>query len=267
MIMGLLTMQGLPKILLCVALSSMMAGCVTERTYSGTNVPVEERSFDRNAAALERINLGLTYLRKGNSQQAKFNLNKAKDYAPNLEDVHIAFAYYYQVVGEVASAEKAYKKATEGRNASGDAFNNFGVFLCQQGKFEASEKNFLAAINTPQYTRVGSSYENLGICSRDAGQIEKARHYFEMALKYEPRRLSTLLELVELEIEQKDYALAREQLSRFHAISAQSPRSLALAIKIEQGLNDFIAAKRFGLLLLAKFPQSPQATQYRESLQ
>lgn len=259
--------QGLPKIILFAALSCSMTACVTERTYTGTNVPVEERTFDRIAAAKDRVNLGLTYLHKGNSQQAKFNLNKAKDYAPNLEEVHVAFAYYYQVVGEVDSAEKAYEKATQGSNASGDAFNNFGVFLCQQGKFELSEKNFLAAIKSPQYTRVGSSYENLGICSRDAGQIEKARHYFEMALKYDPRRQSTMLELVELELEQQDLAQAREQLIRFHAIAAQSPRSLALAIKIEQGLNDFIAAKRFGLLLLAKFPQSPQASQYRESLQ
>ena len=258
--------QGLPTLSMIFMLSFMSTACVTERTYSGTDIPVSEKQMDKVAAARERTQLGLTYLRRGNSEQAKYNLEKALEYAPELEDVHVALAYYYQTVGDTVRAEDAYRDAINSRDATGDSVNNFGVFLCQQKKYDKAEEMFLRAINMPKYTRTASSYENLGVCSRDAGDLQKARHYFEMALKYDPRRPVSLLELAELELEQSNYAIAREQLARYHRVVAQSAESLALGIKIEQGVNDDAAAKRFGILLLAKFPASDQAKQYRASL-
>ncbi|MCL1037848.1 type IV pilus biogenesis/stability protein PilW [Shewanella submarina] len=257
--------QGLP-IVCALLLSGLTAGCVTERTYSGTDIQVQERKFDKVSAARERIQLGLTYLQRGNSEQAKYNLDRALSHAPDLEDAHIAMAYYYQTVGDLRRAESAYQGAVNTRNPSGDALNNFGVFLCQQEKYEQAEKMFLAAIDTQEYTRTGSSYENLGICSRKAGHIEKAKQYFESALKYEPRRASTMMELILLSLEQNDFSDARQELARYHRVVPESAQSLALGIKIEQGLNDPEAVKRYGIRLLAKFPASEQARQYRASL-
>ncbi|MFB2648933.1 MULTISPECIES: type IV pilus biogenesis/stability protein PilW [Shewanella] len=258
--------HGLSGLSLAIALSLLVTGCVTERTYSGTDIPVSERKLDKVAAARERMQLGLTYLNRGNSEQAKYNLDKAVEYAPELEDVHVAMAYYYQTVGDLVRTEQAYQDAINTKDASGDSMNNFGVFLCQQKRYDKAEKMFLAAIEMPKYTRTASSYENLGICSRDAGQTEKARQYFQMALKYDPRRSVSLLELAELGVDKGDYIDAQNQLARYHQVAAQTPESLTLGIKIEQALNDDAAMKRFGILLLAKFPASPQAKQYRVNL-
>jgi type IV pilus assembly protein PilF len=212
------------------------------------------------------MQLGLTYLNRGNSEQAKYNLNKAVEYAPNISEVHMAMAYYYQTVGDIERTEESYKKAISLSDVTGDARNNFGVFLCQQNNFVESEKMFLAAIETPKYTRTASSYENLGVCSRKAGDKEKARQYFNMALKYDQRRKVTLLELTELAMEDADYGNAREQLARYHRVASESAESLALGIKIERAANDIEAVKRFGILLIAKFPASPQAKNYRANL-
>jgi type IV pilus assembly protein PilF len=142
--------HGLPKIITLIVLSTgMVGGCVSQSTYSGTDVPVSERPFDNVLAAQKRAQLGLTYLRRGNSQQAKYNLDKAIKFAPNIEDVHISMAYYYQTVGDLDNAEKSYRKAINASDASGDGFNNFGVFLCQQDKFKESEKMFLRAVKMP----------------------------------------------------------------------------------------------------------------------
>ncbi|GGI72562.1 type IV pilus biogenesis/stability protein PilW [Shewanella hanedai] len=259
--------HGLPKIITLIVLSTgMVGGCVSQSTYSGTDVPVSERPFDNVLAAQKRAQLGLTYLRRGNSQQAKYNLDKAIKFAPNIEDVHISMAYYYQTVGDLDNAEKSYRKAINASDASGDGFNNFGVFLCQQDKFKESEKMFLRAVKMPKYTRAGDSYENLGICSRKAGEINKAREYFSIALKYNPRSQSTLIELTEIEIEQDNYLDARAQLARYHRIIAQSAESLILGVTIERALNDEDEARRFGILLLAKFPSSNEAKRYRASM-
>ncbi|GGP39278.1 type IV pilus biogenesis/stability protein PilW [Shewanella algicola] len=258
--------HGMHKIFVMTLMALSVTGCVTERTYSGTDTPVAERKFDKVSAARERMQLGLKYLSRGNSEQAKYNLNKAVEHAPNLSEVHVAMAYYYQTVDDVVRTEESYKRAISLSDATGDARNNFGVFLCQQGKFAESEKMFLEAINTPKYTRSASSYENLGVCSRKAGDKEKARQYFNMALKYDPRRQVTLLELTELAMEEADYDDARVQLARYHRVVSESAESLALGIKIERAANDLEAVKRFGILLIAKFPASPQAKNYRANL-
>ncbi|QYJ79833.1 type IV pilus biogenesis/stability protein PilW [Shewanella acanthi] len=258
--------HGLSGLSLAIALSLFTTGCVTERTYSGTDVPVSERKLDKVAAARERMQLGLTYLNRGNTEQAKYNLDRAIEYAPELEDVHVAMAYYYQTVGDLVRTEQAYQNAINTKDVTGDSFNNFGVFLCQQKRYDKAEKMFLAAIEMPKYTRTASSYENLGLCSREAGQKQKARQYFQMALKYDPRRSVSLLELAELDLSLNDYLQARNQLARYHQVAAQSPESLALGIKIEQALNDDAAVQRFGIILMAKFPSSLQAKQYRVNL-
>lgn len=258
--------NGLGRISLMFTLSLMTTACVTERTYSGTDIPVSERKLDTVAAARERTQLGLTYLNRGNSEQAKYNLDKALEYAPQLESVHVALAYYYQTVGDLVRTEESYIDAINSQDASGDSMNNFGVFLCQQKQYEKAEKMFLAAIEMPKYTRTASSYENLGLCSREAGQAEKARQYFQMALKYDPRRSVSLLELAELAFELGEPTQARKELARYHQVAPQTPESLALGIQIEQAVNDDAAVKQFGILLLAKFPASPQAKQYRVNL-
>ncbi|QDF66498.1 type IV pilus biogenesis/stability protein PilW [Shewanella sp. SNU WT4] len=260
-------MQHKSKLLMTWVVAAALSGCVTEQTYSGTDIQVKQRTFDPVAAAKERVQLGLTYLQKGNSQQAKFNLDKAVSFAPNLEEVHVAMAYYYQSVGDDKRALAAYEDAVKSSKVSGDALNNFGVYLCQQKQYAQAEKRFLQAIAQPEYTRAASSYENLGLCSQEAGQLTKAQDYFNSALKYDPRRITSLLALVEIPLAQQDFVEAKQSLGRFQRVAADTPQSLELGIRIEQGLNDSEAAKRYGIQLLATFPSSNQAKEYRNSLQ
>lgn len=249
-----------------LAATVTLSACVTERTYTGTDTRVAERQLDKVGAARERMQLGLTYLKRGNTEQAKYNLDKAVEYTPDLSEVHIALAYYYQTVGDLARTEESYMRAINSSDATGDAKNNFGVFLCQQKKFELSEKMFKEAIETPKYTRTASSYENLGMCSRLAGNKEKARQYFKMALKYDPRRQKTLYELTTLSMEESNYTSAREYLASYHRVARESAESLALGIQIEQAANNPSGVKQFVITLIAKFPASSQAKEYRANL-
>ncbi|WP_025821981.1 type IV pilus biogenesis/stability protein PilW [Shewanella marina] len=258
--------HGLLMSLIAASLIPVLSGCVTESTYTGTDIKVAERKFNPVSAARERTQLGLTYLQRGNSEQAKFNLDKAMKYAPELGEVHIAMAYYYQTVGDIRMAEKSYVNAIEFDDMTGDAKNNFGVFLCQQGRFDQAEKMFLQAIEVPGYTQSASSYENLGLCARDAGKLDAAVEYFTIALKYDPRRRASWNELIGTTLSQQDFATARTIMNRYNRVIPQSPQSLALEIEIERGLKNASAVKRLGITLLAKYPTSPQAKQYRASM-
>ncbi|MCL1141758.1 type IV pilus biogenesis/stability protein PilW [Shewanella gaetbuli] len=258
--------QGIPYLLLVGVIGFTLTGCVTERTYTGTDIPVAQRDINKHSAARERMQLGLTYLRRGNGEQAKYNLDKAVEFAPDLSEVHVAMAYFYQTVGDLERTEQSYRNAINTNDATGDAKNNFGVFLCQQKKYAESEAMLLDAIETPKYTRTASSYENLGVCSKNAGNLDKARHYFNMALKYDSRRANTLIGLTELDMESSDYVSARNMLEKYHSVANETAESLALGIEIEQNLGNFDAMKNFGIKLIAKFPASPQAKEYRANL-
>lgn len=257
--------QGLP-LLSFMLMSVLMTSCVTERIYSGTNVSIKEREIDKLTASKERLRLGITYLQKGNAEQAKYNLDRALFYAPHSEEVHLGLAHYYQTVGDLVRAEKAYQTAVQSSYASGDAKNNFGTFLCKQKRYDEAEVILLSAIETPKYTRIASSYENLGICSREADQTAQAIQYFEKALQYDSRRATSLIELTELLIENKEFLSAKKLLNRYHRGQAETAKSLAFKIKIEQALGENAAVKNLGVQLLAKFPTSVQAKQYQASL-
>ena len=72
-----------------------LSACVTENYENDKTQPIVQNQSSKNDMALTRISLGLGYLKMGNTTQAKLNLEKAKFHAPNLVQVHTAFAHYY----------------------------------------------------------------------------------------------------------------------------------------------------------------------------
>ena len=84
------------KVLFGISLCSVLvlAGCVSEQSYVGSDKPVSDRTFDNIEAARTRISLGLNYLRRGDTSQAKYNLERARSFAPNSAEVYSALAYY-----------------------------------------------------------------------------------------------------------------------------------------------------------------------------
>src|SRR5690554_1617244 len=87
----------------------MLAGCVSQTTIDGKQQP--DNSFNATQAAKTRLALGLQYLQGGNFEQAKANLERAREYTPNDPAIHNGLAYYYQQVKDFARAEQFYRSA------------------------------------------------------------------------------------------------------------------------------------------------------------
>ncbi|GAA4896839.1 type IV pilus biogenesis/stability protein PilW [Ferrimonas pelagia] len=245
----------LPALVLCA--------CVQKTTYSGTDMQVAQMEYDAEAAARDRVSLGLAYLQRGDATQAKFNLERALEQAPTSTEVLLAMAYYHDTVKDSVKAEQFYRKAVSLDRGHGDAANNFGVFLCRQQRFVEADRWLNQAVETPGYIRMSQTYENLGLCARQAGWTEKALGYFEQALNYDPRRAEALLEVAELSFNAQQWNEARSYLERYHQSGHESPSSLLLGAELEFGVQNTDAARRFGVLLLAKYPDSEQAKTYR----
>lgn len=188
----------LRRLLSCVVVCSVLAACVSKSTSPETTQSAKRvfhtssqsnsqgTSLHRDEeAARTRIALGLQYLQRGNTSQAKFNLEKAKELAPRFAEAHAALAYYYQHVQEIALAKESYLAALSFAPKNADLLNNYGVFLCQLQEFSKAEAIFRQAIAERHYLRTSQSYENLALCALKADHFHKAKGYLTQALQYE----------------------------------------------------------------------------------
>ncbi|WP_213610175.1 type IV pilus biogenesis/stability protein PilW [Pseudoalteromonas sp.] len=246
--------------LLALALSTLLlSGCVTENSYNGSNKPVPENKLNNNGAARTRIALALQYLKTGNNSQAKYNLERAAEYAPNLPEVHYSLAYYYQQVGENALADKAYQKALAIKPDDPNTLNNYGTFLCSIDEYDRATEQFLKAIEVPSYIRVAQSYENLALCAIESNDFTSAESYFQQALNHSSQRASTLISLAALYYAKSDLYKASNLLKRYEDSAQVSSRALLLNYLIKQRMGAIEEAEKIAATILQTYPNSVQA--------
>jgi type IV pilus assembly protein PilF len=227
-----------------------LTACTSSNNVDG----VGPGEFDEQKAAKTRVSLGLNYLKNGNYSQAKFNLDKALQFAPYLAEAHYGIAYYYQVVGENELADDAYKEAISRDRNNADIANSYGAFLCQRGDYDKAKRYFLSAVKNTAYNNVAETYENLAICSQTQENYRDAVVYLSSAINHQPRRAKSLRLMTELLIETEQWQQAKDYLSRYDRVSQVSPQSLWLWVQIENGLQNIEGAKGYGNIMLQMFP-------------
>lgn len=237
---------------------TLLSGCVSESSYVGSERQVNRRAVDNTEAARTRISLGLNYLRRGDTSQAIYNLERARAFAPELSDVYSALAFYYQTVGENQQAEQSYKQAISKDANNADAYNNYGAFLCQQGKYTEAESVLLKAISRPGYIRVAESYENLALCLLEQQQFEKAKSYLESSLLHNTTRVSAILNMATLHYAMGDHSQAKQQLDRLQRLGRISSGSTLLTYLIAEKEGDIVTQQNAEQLLLTVYPDTTE---------
>lgn len=251
-------MQKLPVVTALTALC-LLSACVSESTYVANDRQVTQRNVDNTEAAKTRISLGLNYLRRGDSTQALFNLERARTMAPNLPEVYNALAFYYQTVGEHVQAENAYKQAIARDANNADAYNNYGAFLCQIGKFEDAERLLLTAIAKPGYIRVAESYENLALCQLEQDGFERARNFLASSLSHNGTRITALINSASVNYAMGNLQDAKADLQRIQRLGRVSARSTLLNYLVSQKQGDLSTMKHAEQLLLTLYIDSNEA--------
>jgi type IV pilus assembly protein PilF len=249
-------------LLVCGFFTVLLTGCVQKSTYNNSGKPVTKSRVNPIEAAKTRIALGLQYLKVGEMSSAKFNLEKAKTFAPKLPGVHTAFAYYFQKVGEDELAEQSYIKALGFDPNDPDALNNYGTFLCKVGRYKEAEIALLKAINVPSYLQVAQSYENAALCAMENKKYEEAKTFFGQSLEHGALRANTLVNIAGLSYAMGDYRDAQKYGQRLSNIGVISPRVLMLRSMTELKLGNITQSKKHGTTLVSMYVKSPQALIY-----
>ncbi|UPW17190.1 type IV pilus biogenesis/stability protein PilW [Agarivorans sp. TSD2052] len=239
-----------------------VTGCVTETRVNGQEVNNKDKQLDKDAAAKTRISLALRYLEAGDAEQAKRNLELSQELAPNLVDVYIAQAHFYQQVRQPDRALDAYKKAKSIAPNNGDVLNNYGVMLCKQKHYDEADALFNQALANPEYVQVAGTNENAGLCALTAGHLDKALEYFSSALAYNIRRPASLLGASEVYLQQNKPEQARLYLQRYDSMSETTAKSAFAWIRVESAADNFAEEARWGLTLQQQFPKSEETKRY-----
>src|SRR3990167_10605711 len=101
--------------------------------------------------AQANIQLGLAYLQEHKMQMAKQKLLAALAVAPKYPVSWYSMAYYYEITEDNDSANRFYLQALTLVPQDSAANNNYGVFLCQQGKYQQAISRFLIAAQNIYY--------------------------------------------------------------------------------------------------------------------
>jgi type IV pilus assembly protein PilF len=240
------------KLLVCVVIAVMLAGCAS----SAERKREKEKALEGATAYTQ---LGVEYLRDGRYELSLTKLQQALELDPDYAKAHGAIAILYEKVGDSELAEKHYKKALHLEPDDSGAQNNFGQFLCFQGRYKEANEEFMKAASNPFYASSTVPLTNAGLCAKRIPDAKQAEEYFRQALERDPKFAPALLQMAIAKFEEGQYLSARAYLERFQQVTEHNPDSLWLAVRTEFALNDRVASGRYAVMLKETFPKSEQA--------
>lgn len=204
------------------------------------------KSLKSNEAASLNMQLGMEYLKQGDTLRAKKKLLKALAEDPNSADIQSALAYYFEKTGDGFNAEKHYRQAYKLAPNQGEQLNNYGAYLCRIGRYRQSELYFQKAVLDVHYMNTANAYENAGFCMSSIPDYTRAQWYFKKALEQDPRRKQSLYELTSIAVKQKKYKEALVYFQKYQTMVFSDPLLLKMAMSAahRQKMNELEATYR-----------------------
>lgn len=209
---------------------------------------------DGSFAARERIARAEQRLRLGRLDEAEADARAALKADPKSADAHTLLAVIAHQRGKPAEAGGYYARAAELAPTRGSVLNNYGAWLCGNGRAAESLAWFDRALADPAYPTPASARANAGACAMDAGQGQRAERDLRMALQLAPENATALEAMARLQFDAGDYLSARAFSERRIVAAPVTPRVLRLASQIEQKLGDNQASARYLERLASEFP-------------
>ena len=194
-----------------------------------------------------------------------------------LEELGIAinadsgYAIAYNVRGlvraylrELPLAEEDFRKAINLAPNDPEINNNYGWFLCENGKPRQAITYFLNAIKNPLYTTPDLAYANAGSCAIKADDLEGAENYLTSAIRLNGSGgVVARVHMANLQYAKGNLVEARRVLSE--ALRAMEPPTLQvlwLALRIERKLGNREAESVFAAQLRGRYQESKEYQEF-----
>ena len=223
-----------------------------------------ERKPSKNERLAElHMALGAGYLQEGALEIALQELQESLKLDARNASAHATMALLQLRLGKPDIAGQHYSKALALAPSDPEIHNNYGVYLCSQGRAREADAQFRCAIANPLYRTPAVAYTNAAECALRAGAPDDPSARIETDLQsaqqLDPSFATPNLMLASLSLDKGDAKAARGHLARYVRHAGQTPAGLALGIKVETALGDLDQAASYRMLLKNRFPDSREA--------
>jgi type IV pilus assembly protein PilF len=249
------------------AAAAILAGCASQGPSADgsgggfanvdTGTIVGEVGDPRNRAKLH-TELAAAYFSRGNMGVALEELRIAVEADPSYAPAHGIFGLVYMNLKENNLAEQSFDRALKLAPNDSDINHNYGWFLCQTNREQASIRYFLHAIRNPLYQMPYRSYSAAGQCTMKTNNLKNAEELFDRALKLEPDDAQSLLNMGQIRYKQGNMEEARRLVARHNRVVTPTAESLWLAVRVERKLGERVGETAFATQLRRRFPSSPE---------
>lgn len=227
----------------------LLAGCASTETAPKVS--------DEDAARFN-VELGVSYLQRGNLQDARDKLERAVEQDPSFPSAHAALGFLYERVGEMDKAGVHLRRAAQLAPDDAALQNNYGGFLCRRGERKAGIEYFERAARDAFYRTPEVALTNAGVCARGIPDLEAAEMYLRRALEVNRTYPDALLQMADLMLASGEFFSARAFMQRYEAVATATAVSLDLGRRIELSAGDTRAAAGYERRLRQEFPDSPE---------
>lgn len=236
----------------------LLAGCVTSSPS-----PSQFGKTSPKLAAQYNTQLAIAYMQQGRMDLARSKLADALRQAPKTPEVHNALALYYERTGRPHQAAHQYQLSLDYDPGNPDTQNNYGAFLCREGKYRESIDYFVKASNNLNYDTPDKALANAGLCALRIPDKTLAEKYFKQALAINPNQGQSLWNLGLMSFEAGKYTDANAYLARLIDITQRpSPTMLWVAIEAAWAGGNRTRAEYYGRELLKLYPNSVEAQKF-----
>jgi type IV pilus assembly protein PilF len=247
------------------ALMLALAGCASPSAGdvgSSRDIITESDEPDARKRARIRMELAVGYFEQGQTNVALDELKQVIASDPTFPDAYNLRGLIYMRLNDVRQAEDSFRRAVTLSPRDPNVQHNYGWLLCQQARYDESQRAFDAAMSDPAYVGRAKTLMAQGVCQARAGRDAEAERSLARSYELDAGNPITGYTLAGLLYKRGDYARAQFYIRRLNNTDMANSETLWLGIKVERRLNDQIAANQLGEQLRKRFSQSREAGAY-----
>lgn len=263
-----LTLRG-AALLACVLVGTLSA-CATKPGGSPNAAGLKGSTTELRTASDEttdekrasiRLQLAVGYYQEGNFTVALDEVKKALAVKSDYADAYSVRALIYTAMGELALAEENYQSALRLQPRNPDLANNYGSFLCQNGRAAQGMAYFEAALKDPMYQSPAKTMINAGGCALKMKNYDVAERYLKSAQGFAPDNPLINAGLAQVYFVRRDMQRAGDFISRM--LEQSKPEALSadilwLAIRVQRKRGEEASATSLATQLRRRHPASPE---------
>lgn len=242
---------------IAAALGMLLAACA-QTPDNGLGREAQSGAGE-NPRARVHTELAAQYFLRGQHAVALQGLDEALKADANYAPAHNMLGLVYGDLREDAKADASFKRAIALARNYSEAHNNYGWFLCQRGRYDASLAQFELALTNPLYASPERALTNAGLCSLQKGDLKAAEDYLQRALRRMPSQPTALLALADLHARQGRLVSARNLLRQAASVTELDAQGLWLGVRVERQLGDRSSEASYASQLQRRFPDSEEA--------